>query len=170
MRRVVTGHRNGKSVIVDDAEITGEKGRFGSNMVGVWETDGIPTIPLREGEYKKQPTFHFPKPGETFVNMWLCPPDEVVHKKVREEGVDLEEYWRKVWGDEPGMHTTDTVDYDIVLSGEIWMELDDGAEVHLKPFDYVVQNGTRHAWRNRSSENCVMACVLVGANRRQTTG
>ncbi len=60
------------------------------------------------------------------------------------------------------MHTTDTVDYGIVVSGEIWPELDDGAEVHLKQGDCVVRNGTRHAWRNRSSETCAM----IGAKRR----
>lgn len=57
----------------------------------------------------------------------------------------------------PGMHTSDTVDIDFVLSGEVHVELDDGAEVHLKAGDVQVQNGTRHAWRNRSDEPCVLA-------------
>ena len=52
----------------------------------------------------------------------------------------------------PGMHTTDTVDVDLVISGEVWLELDDGAEVHLGPGDCVVQNGTRHAWHNRTDQ------------------
>jgi len=65
----------------------------------------------------------------------------------------------------PGMHTTDTVDFDVVVSGECDLELDNGAEVHLKPGDCVIQNGTRHAWRNRSSEPCVIAVTLVGAQR-----
>ena len=51
----------------------------------------------------------------------------------------------------PGMHTTDTVDFDIVISGEVYLELDDGEEVLLKAGDCVVQNGTRHAWHNRAS-------------------
>ena len=50
------------------------------------------------------------------------------------------------------MHTTDTVDIDVVISGEVDLELDDGSEVHLRPGDCVIQNGTRHAWRNRTSE------------------
>ena len=66
----------------------------------------------------------------------------------------------------PGMHTTDTIDYGIVMSGEVWLELDDGAEVHLRPGDCVVQNGTRHAWRNKGSETCIMAFVMVGARRK----
>ena len=68
--------------------------------------------------------------------------------------------------DHPGMHTTDTVDFDVVLSGEVSLELDDGAEVLLKTGDCVIQNGTRHAWHNRSSEKCVIAVTLIGADRR----
>ena len=67
--------------------------------------------------------------------------------------------------DHPGMHTTHTVDFDLVVSGEVWLELDDGAEVHLRAGDGVVQNGTRHAWRNRSDQPCVIAVALVGAAR-----
>jgi quercetin dioxygenase-like cupin family protein len=67
--------------------------------------------------------------------------------------------------DHPGVHTTDTVDFDLVLSGEVWLELDDGAEVHLQPGDCVIQNGARHAWRNRSQRPCVIAVALVGAVR-----
>ena len=65
----------------------------------------------------------------------------------------------------PGMHTTDTVDFDVVVSGECYLEVDGGAEVLLKAGDCVVQNGTRHAWRNRSAENCVIAVALIGAER-----
>ena len=67
--------------------------------------------------------------------------------------------------DHPGMHTTDSVDFDVVLSGEVWLELDDGAEVHLRAGDCVVMNGARHAWRNRSQAPCTIAVVLVGAPR-----
>jgi quercetin dioxygenase-like cupin family protein len=63
------------------------------------------------------------------------------------------------------MHTTDTVDYGIVLEGEVWLELDDGQQIHLHPHDVVVQNGTRHAWRNRSDKPVRMAFVLIGARR-----
>jgi len=66
----------------------------------------------------------------------------------------------------PGMHTTDSIDYDVVLEGEIVLELDDGKEVTLRPHDVVVQNGTRHAWRNRSDKPAKMLFVLVGASRR----
>ena len=68
------------------------------------------------------------------------------------------------------MHTTDSVDYGVVLSGEITLELDDGATVRLKQGDCVVQNGTRHAWRNSTTTPCVMAFVLVGAVREGRAG
>jgi len=165
MRRVVTGHRNGKSVILDDAEIPGQ-GRFGSEIAVIWKTEGIPTIPLKEEDYKKQIPIEFSKLGETHIGIWVCPPDKEYFKRAKENGVDLIAEWRKIYGDDFRMHTTDTVDYDIILSGEIWMEVDDGLEVHLKAGDCVIQNGTRHAWRNKSSENCVMATVMVGAKRR----
>jgi mannose-6-phosphate isomerase-like protein (cupin superfamily) len=64
-------------------------------------------------------------------------------------------------------HTTGTVDYGTILSGEIWLILDDGAEVQLTLGDCVVQNGTQHAWHNRNSEPCVMAGVTVAAKRQE---
>ena len=67
--------------------------------------------------------------------------------------------------DHPGMHTTDTVDIDIVLSGEVWLEVDDGTEVRLQEGDVVIQNGTRHAWHNRTDEPVRMFAALIGATR-----
>ena len=67
--------------------------------------------------------------------------------------------------DDPGMHTTDTTDFEIVLSGRIVLELDDGAEVELEAGDTVVQNGTRHRWRNPFDEPAVLGLFMVGAHR-----
>lgn len=64
-----------------------------------------------------------------------------------------------------GMHQTATVDFDVIVSGELWLELDDGELRHLRAGDIVIQNGTRHAWRNRSEAPAVMLAVLVGARR-----
>ena len=68
--------------------------------------------------------------------------------------------------DNPGMHTTNTIDFEYVISGEVWLELDDGKEIHLRAGDTVVQNGTRHAWRNKRSEPCSLVVCLIGAHRR----
>ena len=62
-----------------------------------------------------------------------------------------------------GMHRTPTVDYGIVLDGEIWLELDEGRSALLRQHDVVVQNGTRHAWRNKSNRPATLAFVLIGA-------
>jgi quercetin dioxygenase-like cupin family protein len=68
--------------------------------------------------------------------------------------------------DNPGMHTTDSVDYGVLLEGEICLELDDGETKTLQPRDVVVQQGTRHAWRNKSDKPATMLFVLIGAVRR----
>lgn len=67
--------------------------------------------------------------------------------------------------DNPGMHTTDTIDYGILIDGEIHLELDNNVVKKLSPRDIVVQNGTRHAWRNKSTKPATMLFVLVGATR-----
>jgi quercetin dioxygenase-like cupin family protein len=100
------------------------------------------------------------------------PPDTVRTSEQLDPAAILGEMAAKLPGmaetmepDGSGMHTTDTVDFDVVVSGEVWLELDDGAKVLLKPGDCVVQNGTRHAWRNRSTAPCVIAVCLLGAKR-----
>jgi len=64
-----------------------------------------------------------------------------------------------------GMHTTDSIDFIYVISGEVIMALDDGAEVLLAAGDTLVQSGTRHAWRNPGTEPCRLIAVQIGANR-----
>jgi len=66
----------------------------------------------------------------------------------------------------PGMHSSDTIDFIYVISGEIWMTLDDGTEVHLLPGETLVQNGTRHAWRNKGAEPCRFVICLIGTPPR----
>jgi mannose-6-phosphate isomerase-like protein (cupin superfamily) len=65
----------------------------------------------------------------------------------------------------PGMHTTDTIDYGIVVRGEMTLELDDGQKMHLRQGDCIVQNGTRHRRRNPLPEPCLMAFVSLGGKR-----
>jgi len=65
----------------------------------------------------------------------------------------------------PGMHTTDSIDFEYIVSGEVWLDLDDGASVHLRAGDTVVQNGTRHRWRNEGAEPCRIVVFIVGTHR-----
>jgi quercetin dioxygenase-like cupin family protein len=69
----------------------------------------------------------------------------------------------------PRVHRTDSIDYAVVMSGEIDMEMDDSV-VHLKAGDVLVQRGTIHNWVNRSSEPCVIAFVLIDAKPVQIGG
>ena len=64
---------------------------------------------------------------------------------------------------EPGMHTTDTIDFEVVLDGTIVLELGDGAEVALHPGDTIVQNGTRHRWKNVGDKPARLALFICGA-------
>ncbi len=66
--------------------------------------------------------------------------------------------------DHPGMHTTATIDYEYIVSGRCVLELDNGATRELGPGDTVIQNGTRHAWRNPFNEPCVIVFAIVGAH------
>jgi quercetin dioxygenase-like cupin family protein len=66
-------------------------------------------------------------------------------------------------------HKTDTIDYGIVLSGELWMQLDK-EEVHLKAGDVVIQRQTVHNWENRGTAPCVMAFVLITTEGGKSTG
>jgi mannose-6-phosphate isomerase-like protein (cupin superfamily) len=67
------------------------------------------------------------------------------------------------------MHKTPTIDYLVVLEGEIDLAFDDGSEVHLKPGDCIVQLGDMHAWRNRSGSRVRMAAVAVGGTGGENT-
>ena len=72
-------------------------------------------------------------------------------------------------GVEERWHRTDSLDYGIVLSGEVSMQLDEG-EVHLKAGDIVIQRGTMHNWVNRGTETCVMAFILIATEGGKSTG
>ncbi len=173
-RRVVTGHSGGKAVCVSDG--TSPKAKIYNTVPGqastlLWATQATPTVP-HQGEAVTTKTGYVPGPGETRFMFVTFPPDSVMMSPnfdpaaVGAEFMEhMPELASKFEMDNPGMHTTDTVDYGIVLDGEVWLELDDGKEVHLRAGDTVVQNGTRHAWRNKSSEPCQMVACIIGANR-----
>ena len=162
IRRVVVAGREGKSVVVDDAELPVQD-FYGFRTTEIWETVGIPTIPFKDEDYKKQLTLEVPPPGVIRMRLVLVPPDEEVFKKAKENGMDPKEEWRKLSDDEFRMHSTDTIDCGFIVSGEVWLKLDDDAEVHLKAGDCIVLDASRHGWRNKSLENCVMLGIMIGA-------
>lgn len=180
IRRVVTGHNSeGKAVFLSDGQparsVTFDALQ-GLEFLELWATEGAPSIPVAHDDPTLQMSSFVPAPASTRFRIVRFPSGLEIAKLI-EAGFDpaafRQEYRAKIPGlaethelDDPGMHTTDTVDYGIVLSGEIFMELDDGKEVHLKAGDCIVQNGTRHGWRNRSAEACLVAFIMVGATRK----
>ena len=145
MKRVVTGHdQHGKSVFISMAEpprtITSE---HGNTIAYCWGTQRTPVVPDRGDDPTLAMSSIFAAPGGTTFSIVQIPGNH-----------------------ETRMHTSDTVDYITVMSGEVWLVLDDGAEVDLTAGDCVVQNGTQHAWHNRNPEPCVLTGVVVGAERR----
>jgi mannose-6-phosphate isomerase-like protein (cupin superfamily) len=174
VRRVVTGHSpEGKAVFVSDERVAAAP--MGQNSAGgfnqLWGGDEPPTFP-DDGQLPAQATFFPPVGGYRFVVVTMPPagPRRPPEGNAEAIGAEMERRFPGLAShmekDNPGMHTTDTIDFEYVLSGEIALELDDGAEVVLHPGDTVVQNGTRHRWHNRSSEPAVYVAFLVGAHRK----
>src|ERR1043166_7895025 len=146
-RRIVTGpDANGRAVVkIDEVSKNLTSGRPGATACVVWTTE----------------SFHVDKTGDA---------DE----GVRQVGTTLKNgtVFRVVEfapGVAPRVHRTDSIDYAVVMSGEIDMELDDSV-VHLKAGNVLVQRGTIHNWGNRSKEPCVIAFVLIDAKPVEAGG
>jgi mannose-6-phosphate isomerase-like protein (cupin superfamily) len=172
VRLVVTGHdNNGKAVFASDglvAPIT-LAAMPGAEFHRLWGSDGPQTYP-DVGAAPNAPAY-FPAVGGFRFGLFTIPPEQEAGYPDDMEGA-MAEVETKLHGmmahmevDNPGMHTTDTTDFEIVLSGQVVLELDDGAEVTLSPGDTVVQNGTRHRWRNPGTAPAVIGVAIVGANR-----
>jgi mannose-6-phosphate isomerase-like protein (cupin superfamily) len=174
VRRVVTGHTpEGKARVACDTEVDGITLSMlpGMEFHRLWGGDEAPSFP-DDGSHPRAPAY-FPPVGGFRFGFFTVPPRTLA---ALPDDLDMEagiaEIADKLPGvadhmepDHPGMHTTDTIDFEYVISGEIILELDDGEEVHLRAGDTVVQNGTRHAWHNRGSEPCRLVVFIVGAHR-----
>ncbi|ACP22925.1 hypothetical protein NGR_b14740 (plasmid) [Sinorhizobium fredii NGR234] len=174
-RRVITGISDGRSVFVSDgpapnAHLHASIPGFMTSVC--WATQPRPELPV-DGLEPALPGIRItPSVGETRLMVVRFPPDSVMADPSFDPAAADAEQRMHLPGlaelferENPGMHTTDSIDYDIVLDGEIWLELDDGAEVHLKQGDVAIQCGTRHAWRNKGTSPATMAFVLIGAAR-----
>ena len=172
INRVVTGHApDGTSqVAMQSAPPRTDAFKHIPGMVSrlVWATGPVRGLAADASDPTPAVSNFVPGPGETCFLMVTFPPDAVfgaanfdVEAAVRENLVVSPGLAERFEPD--GMHTTPTVDYAIVLDGEIWLELDEGRSTLLRRHDVVVQNGTRHAWRNKSDRNATLAFVLIGA-------
>lgn len=172
IRRVVTGHSpDGRAIVADDRVVEPITLDLlpGYEFFRLWGADAPPRFP----DDGSVPSHHdyFPPVGGFRVGLFTVPPDTTVLTDDLDIGAALGALEAALPGmaghmepDNPGMHTTATVDFEYVVSGSVVLELDDGTEVEVHAGDTVVQNGTRHAWRNRTDQPCTMVVVLVGAH------
>jgi quercetin dioxygenase-like cupin family protein len=140
IRRVVTGHdASGRAVVqIDEVPKNLVSSRPGATACVVWTTEGFPVDNTGKEDAGLRKTGTTLDNGTVFRILELAP------------------------GVSPRNHRTDSIDYAVVMSGEVDMELDD-ATVHLKAGDVLVQRGTIHNWVNRGTETCVIAFVLIAA-------
>ncbi len=145
IRRIVTGHdSSGTAKVLIDAPATNtNSSRPGQYSTLVWCTDDAPaTMPIGDDAEDM---------GARVLGTY--PPERGTRFMIAEYPP----------GNTPRRHRTETIDYIIVLSGEIEMDLDGDEKVTMGPGDIMIQRGTYHAWRNKGPDVCRMAFVLVDA-------
>lgn len=175
VRRVVTGHAaDGSATFAADGPVPATHAFThvpGFVNALVWAMEPGAPIPRTGADPTAQVTSLIPGPGGSRFLVVSFPPDappgpdfdpQAAGAEMAAHLPGLVDTFEQA---DPAMHTTETVDYGVVLDGEVWLELDNGETRHLKRGDVIVQNGTRHAWRNRSQAPVTMAFVLVGASR-----
>jgi len=174
-RRIVTEDVNGKSVVQSDESLPAYEFKTvpGYEHTLIWVNPATPDLGEQQ-RFNSYPDSVVPGPGGTSLHFVTFPPGSVFAdpsfdgEAARNEALvrlkGLADYFEK---EDPAMHKTNTVDCSVAYDGEIWLELDDGETLHLKRGDVVVQNGTRHAWRNKGTEPVTMLFFLNGARERQ---
>jgi hypothetical protein len=170
-RRVVTANANGKSAVQSDGPLLAYEFKtvsgYEHTLIGV--NPEIPDL-RKEQSFDRYPDSIVPGPGGTSLHFVTFPPSSIFAnpsfdgEAARSEALirlrGLADHFEK---DDPAMHKTNTVDDAVVYDGEIWLELDGGKTIHLKRGDVVVQNGIRHAWRNKGTTPVTMLFFLNGA-------
>ena len=173
IRRVVTGHdADGKAVVIADGYATAVKTVPqwpGLVSTDIWKTDAMPVrLAKDEPDPTNAPRQLHPAPNGTTFRISIVPPEsdfvrnlDAAQSQALFGGVgnaDASTHGRG--GRHPLMHRTETLDYAVVLEGEITMLLDD-SEINLKGGDVVIQRGTNHAWSNRSGKPVRMLYILI---------
>jgi mannose-6-phosphate isomerase-like protein (cupin superfamily) len=173
IRRVVTGHdAAGKAVFASDEQVAPVTLRLlpGSEFHVMWGSDTKTHFP-DDGARPVAPRYFPPLEGFRFGFFTVPPESGFEPAEDFDFDAALAEFDQKLPGlveyvepDAPGMHTTATIDYGVVVSGQATLELDDGKTVALNPGDCYIQNGTRHRWSNAGKVPAVVAVVLLGAH------
>lgn len=178
-KRALTGRNDAGKSVFKSFDVTSKVVEIDANpgltFYELYMTEGMPQLTGLEPDPMLKGTKAFPGPGGSLFRLISYPPRRPEGYKPP-PGVTFEsglrEMSEKVPGmgdhferDAPGMHTSDTIDYGVVVRGEMTLELDDGQRIHLKQGDCIVQNGTRHRWRNPLPEPCLMAFVSIGGKR-----
>ena len=170
IRRAVTGHdENGKSVFLIDEDATAIKemdSMPGLALTDIWVTGEAPASNEGRGDAADRPIVLEPPQNGTIFRVVEFPPDTAW-----QDLADAKKAFESIGAghasdqsvEDPMMHKTSTVDYLIVLKGEIWAILDD-SEICLKQGDVMVQRGTNHSWSVRTKDPCLLAAVLVDAD------
>lgn len=168
IRRIVTGHNaEGRSVFLRDGNVENVRDRPGGGAVAeLWTTDSAPADNSGDEDTGNRPSALQPPPKGTRFRIVEYPPDSARFAAGTEDTAFRNAgLGRSVATDtsrHPGMHKTDSIDYAIVLSGEIYAVMDEG-ETLMRPGDCLIQRGTSHAWSNRSNGPCQVAFVLIDA-------
>lgn len=177
IRRVVAGTGvDGKSQVLMDGPVPRSvefQSAPGMAAALVWAAQVGGSIPRGDEIVDRSAAATFvPNIGESLLEITTFPPDSSMMREDFDPAALGEEFARLLPGlaetlepEHPGMHRTDSVDFCVVLEGEITLELDDGKEVLLRKHDVVIQNGNRHAWRNKSDQPVTMLFVLTGITR-----
>ena len=168
MRRIVTGHdENGKSILTLDGPPARSIGEEVGGLYELWNTDGesvksTDNIDRADSEILLCP----PKNGTKFRYFQINPLPEGVPKEVMDQ-IAHDNFSQVGAADtrfdterHPAMHKTETIDYIILLKGDVTL-LVDNDEVDLHPHDVVIQRGTNHAWVNKGTEPALLIAVLI---------
>jgi len=173
-RRIVTGHdAQGQSVILSDEpcpHVVPIMNQANFAVTNFWKTTATPADNGRATEVDlcRQLTPVAPPDGGTVFRVVQFPPDKDWAAKAAAAGgsMAIDETAKAAQTGGPvrhaHMHRTRSIDYAIVLSGEIWAVMDEG-ETKMTAGDVLIQRGTNHAWANRSSQPCIVAFVLIDA-------
>lgn len=172
-RRIVTGHdANGKSVVAIDTAMqpTLEKPEIGVAFYEIWNTAGSPVRVDNGADPTSRPLQIEPPKQGSIIRFVDFGPKQATRPPMTREMAEaafalVGSAHAATWKPDsphPMMHRTESVDYGIVVFGEIVLVLDDGSRTHLKAGDVVVQRGTDHAWENPSEVNPArMAFILL---------